>query len=480
MEKFDDKVTDIKPYIKGLFQDPILFSRLMNRIPVSLAIFDTNMRTVFLNRSLEALTGFSSEQVRGIPCKHILRTNMCGKKCPIHSMGADSEPVCVEGDIINRNREKIPVRVSVAPITDESGYLSGWLESFEDLRILRSRETEQAAAFSFGPLLGCSPKIETVFRMVSGIAQTDSSVLITGETGTGKDVLAEVIHQQSPRAQGPFVKVNCGALPESLLESELFGHRKGAFTGANENKPGRFKLAHNGSLFLTEVGDLPINLQIKLLSFLDDQVIYPLGSTKGTQVNVRIIAATHRNLKKMVEERSFREDLLFRLNVVQVHLPPLREREGDVDLLLEHFLRSYVERFKKDISGFSKETRRVLLDYNYPGNVRELKNIVEFAVNICPEGAIETAHLPGYLQDFMGKSVTEKSSEPLLTNSDTSELKRLSEAQYSSWPEIEKQMILDALLKARGRRKKAAEILGWGRSTLWRKIKQYGLEETDF
>ncbi|HMB32019.1 MAG TPA: PAS domain-containing protein, partial [Desulfohalobiaceae bacterium] len=145
MEKFDDKVTDIKPYIKGLFQDPILFSRLMNRIPVSLAIFDTNMRTVFLNRSLEALTGFSSEQVRGIPCKHILRTNMCGKKCPIHSMGADSEPVCVEGDIINRNREKIPVRVSVAPITDESGYLSGWLESFEDLRILRSRETEQAA-----------------------------------------------------------------------------------------------------------------------------------------------------------------------------------------------------------------------------------------------------------------------------------------------------------------------------------------------
>ncbi len=479
MENFGDKATDIRPYIKDLFQDPILFSHLMNRIPTSLAILDKEMRTIFLNRSLEALTGFTSDQVRGVPCRHVLRTNLCGKKCPVHSMGPDSEPICVEADLVNRSREKIPVRVSMAPITDESGHLTGWLETFEDLRVLRARETEQSAAFSFGPLLGRSPKIEHVFQMVSGIAQTNSSVLITGETGTGKDVLAEVIHQQSPRAQGPFVKVNCGALPESLLESELFGHRKGAFTGANENKPGRFKLAHNGSLFLTEIGDLPINLQIKLLSFLDDQVIYPLGSTKGTQVNVRIIAATHRDLQKMVEERSFREDLLFRLNVVQVHLPPLREREGDVDLLLDHFLRQYVERFKKDISGLARETRRLLLDYNYPGNVRELKNIIEFAVNICPEGTIEPEHLPKYIQDAMGKSKAKEVAEPLSTNTDTSDLQRLSEAKYSSWPEIEKQMILDALLKAKGRRKKAAEILGWGRSTLWRKIKQHGLEESE-
>lgn len=474
----DGSSQDIKPYIKGLFQDPILFSRLMNRIPMSLAIFDTSLRIVFLNRSLEALTGFSTDQVRNIPCKHILRSNLCGKRCPIHSMGVDSEPVCVEGDIINQNREKIPIRVSVSPISDENGNLTGWMESIEDLRLLRAHETHKSEAFSFGSLLGCSPNIERVFQMVQGIAQTDSSVLITGQTGTGKDVLAEVIHQHSPRAQGPFVKVNCGALPESLLESELFGHRKGAFTGANENKPGRFKLAHNGSLFLTEIGDLPLNLQIKLLSFLDDQVIYPLGSTKGIQVNVRIIAATHRNLHKMVEEKTFREDLLFRLNVVQVHLPPLCERDGDIDLLLDHFLRIYVARFKKNIAGFSSRSLQMLLHYTYPGNVRELKNIVEFAVNVCPEGTIEPEHLPKYLQDLCQKDVPESKPSSETGEKDVSELQRLSQSQYSSWPEIEKQMILDALLKAKGKRKKAAEILGWGRSTLWRKIKHYDLEES--
>ena len=459
--------------VKNVFSSPLSFVHLMNRIPNSLAILSSDRRLVFMNRALEALTGFSLSQAKCIPCKHILRSNLCGPRCPLQRLRADSEPFCTEGDIINRHREKIPVRITFAPLVDAYGELCGWMESVEDLRVLQAMDQSQPQAFSFGSLLGHSPQMERVFRMVPGIAQTDSSVLITGETGTGKDILAEVIHQQSARAKGPFVKVNCGALPESLLESELFGHRKGAFTGATENKPGRFKLAHNGTLFLTEIGDLPLPLQVKLLSFLDDQVIYPLGSTKGVQLDVRIIGATHRDLKKMVQEGLFREDLMYRLNVVRLHLPPLRERQGDVSLLMDHFLQTYVRKFGKPIRGFSSETKRFLQGYSYPGNVRELKNIVEFAINVCSENEILMEHIPGYLLEERQEEPTPspQASKPAETLDRQAHLE-----SAPNWPELEKKMILNALYQARGKRSKAAEILGWGRSTLWRKMKQYEID----
>ena len=312
--------------VHGLASSPVLLSRLVNRIPASVALLDTCKRVVFLNRPLEALTGCSSQEARGLPCRHIMRSSLCGSQCPLREMQADTEAVCREGDIIDRNRERIPVRVSFSPLVDEQGGLAGWLECFEDLRAVKAKQGTGSDAYSFGPLIGRSPQMEHIFQMVPGIAQTDSSVLITGETGTGKDILAEMIHQHSGRDKGAFVKVNCGALPETLLESELFGHRKGAFTGATEHKPGRFKLAHNGTLFLTEIGDLPLTLQVKLLSFLDDHVIYPLGSTKGLFVDVRMIAATHRDLQAMVQEGTFRQDLLFRLNFIPMRFPPLRTR----------------------------------------------------------------------------------------------------------------------------------------------------------
>jgi transcriptional regulator with PAS, ATPase and Fis domain len=445
----------------------------MNRIPGSLAILDTQRRIVFMNRAMEALTGFGLTEAKGVACKHILRSNLCGTRCPLRRLNPDSEPFCTEGDILSRYREKIPVRITFSPLVNMRGELSGWMEFVEDLRALHSMDQSRPEAFSFGPLLGQSEPMERVFRMVPGIAQTDSSVLVTGETGTGKDILAEVIHQHSTRAKGPFVKVNCGALPETLLESELFGHRKGAFTGATENKPGRFKLAHNGTLFLTEIGDLPLPLQVKLLSFLDDQVVYPLGSTKGVQLDVRIIGATHQNLQKMVQEGRFREDLMYRLNVVRIHLPPLRERQGDVSLLMDHFLQLYVGKFGKSIRGFSKETRRFLQSYSYPGNVRELKNIVEFAVNVCSESEIQMEHIPGYLLEEQND---EPGPSPMPAGPEEAVDKQEPRESASSWPELEKKMILDALYRAKGKRSKAAEILGWGRSTLWRKMKQYEID----
>jgi PAS domain S-box-containing protein len=457
----------------GPFAHPISYQQLIKRIPQSLVILDSTFRVVFLNQAMEVLTGYRQEEVVGLPCRFIIRSSLCGLKCPLKSMDKHSEPVVLEGDILNKQRQKVPVRLTCFPLLDVQGNHVGWQECYDDLRTDRDAAEKEARAFGLGPLVGNSPAMEKVFSLSSAIAGTDSSVLITGETGTGKDVLAEVIHQKSSRHKGPFVKVNCGALPETLLESELFGHQKGAFTGATENKPGRIKLAHNGTLFLTEIGDLPQLLQVKLLSFLDDQVIYPLGSTKGVQVNVRIIAATNQDLKTMVREGRFREDLYYRLQVVQIQLPALREREADVLILMEYFLRKYRQAFQKNVHGLTKDCQELILAYPFPGNVRELKNVIEFAVNICEGKEIAARHLPGYLQEAAAgqQDFSEGVNKNLVEKT-----KVLSGSHLETWAGTEREMIRQALLATRGKKQKAAEQLGWARSTLWRKMKQYGLE----
>jgi len=458
--------------IAGLFDHPLDFPSFLDEIPLGLAVLDKNRQIVLLNRSIEGLTGYSSREVKGIPCAYVLRSNACLENCPAVSMRDATDAVCMEANIINRDRQKIPVRITFSVIRDMDGHTVGYLEAVEDIRLLRSLNGKADQAYAFGQVIGRCPQMERIFRVLPVIAQSDSSVLITGETGTGKDFVAEAIHQGSQRGKDPFIKVNCGALPETLLESELFGHQKGAFTGAVENKPGRFRMAHNGTLYLTEIGDLPLSLQVKLLTFLDDKVVFPLGGTKGFQVNVRVIAATHRNLGLMVREGRFREDLLFRLNVVRLHLPPVRERGDDIRLLLDHFLRSYLTRLKKPIKGFSSKALRLLLDFTYPGNVRELRNIVEYAVNICEEEQILLKHLPAYLTDPNARDWDreEKRDSPSRCAPETQ-----TRIPDKDWASAEKTMIMDALLRAKGRRSKAAEVLGWGRSTLWRKMKHHGL-----
>jgi len=463
--------------IKGLFDAPIELPSLIDEIPLGIVVLDTRQRIMLINRAFEALSGFSMEDARGIPCFHIMRSKLCIQKCPLKKMDSDSESICVESDMINKERQLIPVLINLSPIRDAEGRLAGFLETVEDLRPLKEVDGKTPQAYAFHRLIGKSPKMTRIFQTLPLLAQSDSAILITGETGTGKDMLAEAVHQASDRAKGPFVKVNCGALPETLLESELFGHRKGTFTGAVENKPGRFRLSHNGTLYLTEIGDLPLQLQVKLLTFLDDKVVYPLGSAKGFQADVRVIAATHRNLDLMVEERKFREDLMFRLNVVRLHLPPLRERGDDIRLILDHFINIFTKRFRKDTKGLSKKALKILLDYPFPGNVRELRNIIEYAVNICPRGQIQFTHLPAYLSEtkhHYDRSTSESgeayewTSPFVKTGSEQSGQK--------TWASLERDMIIDALVKSKGRRNKAADILGWGRSTLWRKMKQYKID----
>ena len=467
--------TTAPPRINNLFDSPIDFFGLLDEITIGVVVLDVDRRIVVMNQALKALTGFNQNELVGVACAHILRSDVCLQNCPALIVDEATGPKCIEGNLVNRDRQLIPIRITSAPLKNLDGKMVGYLETVEDISLLRKLDGTISHAYKFNNIIGRSPKMEKIFQILPSLAQSDSSVLITGETGTGKDMVAEAIHQSSNRAKGPFVKINCGALPETLLESELFGHSKGAFTGAVENKPGRFRLAHNGTLYLTEIGDLPISLQVKLLTFLDDKEVFPLGSVKAVAADVRIIAATHRNLEQRVNDNRFRKDLLFRLNVIRLHLPPLRDRQGDIQLLLDHFLNSLSAQLGKKKSALSPKALKCLLTYSFPGNVRELRNIVEYAINICSDRQIKTRHLPSYLTEAGQVDVSAVAQEPPSRLNFKIEGGFTPPEPHQGWPDVEKQMIMEALVKVGGRKNKAALSLGWARSTLWRKMKQYGI-----
>ncbi|MDP3696278.1 MAG: sigma 54-interacting transcriptional regulator, partial [Desulfocapsaceae bacterium] len=372
---------------------------ILNGVPHGIALLDQDLHIIEMNRFLEALTGYSGEEACGIYYDYVLRTHF-QKNSPLLQQARETGmPVSTEGDILGLNRKKIPVRFTATPILSTGMGQTAMVLVLEDITTIQETSAGKKEFGAAKGLLGHSPKMQEVFELLPILAHTDSSVLITGETGTGKDILAEAIHHASKRGKYPFIKINCGALPESLLESELFGHVRGAFTGAHADKHGMFQLAQGGTIFLTEIGDLPLPLQVKLLTVLDDREFFPLGSQKKVKVDVRLITGTHRDLRKLVGEGGFREDLFFRLNVLRAHLPPLRERDGDVRLLIDHFLQMFAVNFNKNIKTISAQALQRLTSYRYPGNVRELRNIIEYGVNICRGEVIEIDHLPPYVLD---------------------------------------------------------------------------------
>jgi PAS domain S-box-containing protein len=442
---------------------------LLDAIPHAIAVVDRELRVVAINEFLEALTGLSLADVRGVYVDFVLRSNIAQRGRTFREVLDGGEPLVIEGDIISRDRRKLPMQFTISP-------LRGGEEETVGLVIVIDSLTTVASASGLGSdqeigksIIGQSPKMREVFDLIPLMAHTEASVLITGETGTGKDKVAEAIHNRSNRNSKPFIKINCGALPESLLESELFGYVKGAFTGAVKDKPGMFRLAQGGTLFLTEIGDMPLPLQVKLLSVLDDREFFPLGGEKKIKVDVRIIAATHRPLKERVASGEFREDLYYRLNVLHLHLPPLRERETDTRFLLNHFLRLFAERTSGQPKSFSDTALKLLMEYPYPGNIRELRNIVEYCVNICQDRCIDIEHLPKHL--LVRKPVVEIAPPPPTTIN----VPTVSISGGRDWMAIEKDLIVETLTQTRGNRTKAAEILGWGRTTLWRKLKNHGL-----
>ncbi|MFZ5774526.1 MAG: sigma-54 interaction domain-containing protein [Thermodesulfobacteriota bacterium] len=449
---------------------------ILNGLPHGVALLDRDLRLRGMNHQLEGLTGHGSAEVAGISVDLVLRSSFSHRN-PLPGQALESGgPAMAEGDLLTADRRKIPVRFTVTPFGDEDGD-DGLVLVVEDLSLVRALEKQRAGGGEVTGIIGHSPRLREVLDFVPVLAGTDATVLITGETGTGKDLLAEAIHNVSRRAGHPFVKVNCGALPEALLESELFGHVRGAFTGAHTDKPGMFRLAQGGTLFLTEIGDLPLPLQVKLLTVLDDRAFYPVGGSKKVEVDVRVITGTHRNLKELVEQGRFRQDLFYRLNVLNVHLPPLRERDGDVRLLADHFLARFNAAMQRAIKGFSAKAMELLRGYGYPGNVRELRNIVEYAVSVCREGEIGVEHLPESV--VMVKASRKATSMQPASSAVTREPAAAEPldplAGEDNWSAAEKKMVMDALLRARGNRGEAARMLGWGRSTLWRKMKQHGI-----
>ncbi|TKB24401.1 PAS domain S-box protein [Desulfopila sp. IMCC35006] len=447
---------------------------LLNAIPHGIVLLDTKLCIVAINRSCEGLVGYSSDEVSGIYSDFILRTNLGNNDQVCRKVLEDGLSVSKEGNLINKRREKIPIQFTISRLHDLRHKPTGILIVLEDISALQAKKADlQGDDQEFG-IIGHSRQMEEVFELMSVLARTDASVLITGETGTGKDKIAEQLHKLSQRGRKPFIKVNCGALPAALLESELFGHVKGAFTGAVNDNIGMFRLADKGTIFLTEIGDLSLPLQVKLLSVLDDHAFYPVGGSKQIEIDVRIIAATHRSLRMEVEQGRFREDLFYRLNVLHLHIPPLRERDGDIPLLLDHFLRQFRTKLARDIIGFNRKSIDRLSSYHYPGNVRELRNIVEYAVTFCQEKKIGVKDLPQYLVKPT-KSPRVNHTDHVDPSLSSPPPEQSVQAKTGGWAEAEKENIMDALVKTGGNRSKAAELLGWGRTTLWRKIKKYRL-----
>lgn len=469
-----------KPMTFPLDLDIPLF---LEGIPHPSMILDSSYGVVAMNRLMEALTGYSAPLVAGVHGELVIRSNTGNTRGQLFNRVFQSaEPVSVTGDVINANRRKIPIQYTISPLRLKDTTLCGLLVIAEDLSTQKGGPASNSFDFDTIQLIGHSPKMQKVFDMIPLLARTDASVMITGETGTGKDKVAEIIHHHSARSRFPFIKINCGALPQGLLESELFGHVKGAFTGATRNKQGMFQLADKGTLFLTEIGDMPLPLQIKLLSVLDDREFVPVGGEATCKVDVRIIAATNRPLRQQVTKKRFREDLFYRLHVLHVHLPPLRERDGDIRYLLDHFLQRFGKSLNKTDLTITKDAMHQLLTYRYPGNIRELSNIVEYGVNICNDNQISVNHLPPYLFDQQQPVTSnampdEKGETDTPPSTPSPETSPAEQARGAKWSDIERNMIIDSLKEHQGNRTRTAESLGWGRMKLWRKMKKYRLQD---
>ncbi len=431
-----------------------------------LLVVDTQGTIIFVNQAMEEMCGYSKEELIGKSCV-LLECDFClgvrakgeNMHCQLFKKGKISRK---KG--ILRRKDGTPVHVlkNAAILKDSHGKVIGGVETLTDLsdaikkeKVISQLRKKLSAQDSFYGLIGHSKAMLKVYDLIESTADSDAPVIIYGESGTGKELVASAIHRLGPRKNGPFLKVNCAALNESLLESELFGHVKGAFTGAEKTRVGRFEAASGGDIFLDEIGDLSLSTQVKLLRVLQEKEIERVGDHRPIPIDVRIITATNKDLPTLIEEGRFREDLYYRIGVIPIHLPPLRERSEDIPLLLENFIERLRLKTGKPITGVSTETFRLLMDYHWPGNVRELINVVEYAFVVCKEDVIMPEHLP-----------------PRILMRTTGKSKSLAkESRY-----IMKENIIEALKATNGNRQRAAKILGISRVTLWKRMKELGIK----
>jgi PAS domain S-box-containing protein len=419
---------------------------------------DTEWRITTFNRAAEQITGITRKEAIGQRCSEVFRSNMCGGTCALRQTLKTGQPVIGQsGYIIDSEGDRIPVSISTAVLKDNDERVIGGAETFRDLSELETLRRELEGKFHAGDLASRSPLMQRVFEILPAVASSLSTVLILGESGTGKELVARTIHSLSTRRRGPFIALNCGALPETLLESELFGYKTGAFTGANRNKPGRFALAGGGTIFLDEIAEIVPALQVKLLRVLQERTYEPLGADRFETTDARVIAATNKNLAEWVRTGLFREDLYYRVNVVRIELPPLRRRKEDIPLLTNQFVARFNRLQQKAVQGITHEALSLLMAYHWPGNIRELENIIERAFILCREGYIGIKHLP---EELAGRTIAGQTDSNMRSAHDI----------------LDAQAIRSALERAGFNRLAASKELGIHKTTLFRKMKKLGIQ----
>lgn len=434
------------------------YETILNSIADGVFTVDENWRITSFNKAAEHITGFSKEEAIGQNCYDIFRASVCQANCCLRqTMETGSELINVPVNIVTKDGREKPISISTAVLRDGAGKISGGVETFRDLSAIESLRLALTKEYSFQDIISKNHGMQELFRIMPDVAESDSTVLIQGPSGSGKELFARAIHNLSGRSGGPFVAVNCAALPDTLLESELFGYKKGAFTDATRDKPGRFDLAAGGTIFLDEIGDISLSLQVKLLRVLQERSYEPLGSTKTVKVNVRVITATNKDLHEQMGLGRFRDDLYYRLNVIRLDIPPLAERREDIPLLVDHILTRLNAEKGRNILGVSPETLSALLQYDYPGNVRELENILERSFILCHSDMIDLSCLPAEILPEGRRPAADPYSieNPLKA--------------------AEANAIIQALAENGGHRERTAKALGIHKTTLLRKMKSLSI-----
>ena len=434
---------------------PREYQVILDSIADGVYTVDMNWRVTFFNKAAESITGIRRDEAIGRSCFEVLRSNMCESDCLLKkAMEAQQTIPNKPLYIIRADNRRIPINVTTAILKDTEDQVIGGVMSFRDLTDISTLQKELRRQHTFEDIVSKNNQMLKIFAILPQVAQSGSTVLIEGESGTGKELFARAIHSHGVQTSGPFVAVNCSALPDTLIESELFGYKAGAFTDAKKDKPGRFDQAQGGTILLDEVGDISPAVQTKLLRVLERKEYEPLGSVTPVKLDTRIIAATHWDLRQLVIDGRFREDLYYRINVVRIQLPPLQERKEDIPLLVHHFIDHFNSLQGRSVAGITQEAMAMLMLYNWSGNVRELENALEHAFVMCQDDMIAAEHLPARVYT----ETNQKKFQPLLT------LKAL-----------EKKSIIEALERNQWKKVKTAKELGIDKNTLRRKITRHGI-----
>jgi PAS domain S-box-containing protein len=447
--------------------DPRLVDLILGNIAEGVFTVDRQFRITFFNQAAEGITGFSKNEVLGKPCADVFRTPICSRDCPLRrSLRTGQVVKNFEINILTRENRTQPISACTAPLIDSHGNFLGGVETFRDMSSIKELRRKISNRYTFQDIISKNARLKQIFETLPNIAQTDATILIQGRSGTGKELFASAIHNISPRAAGPLIKVNCGALPESLIESELFGYVRGAFTDAKNNRLGRFQAAHEGTIFLDEIGELPLPVQVKLLRVLEHREFEPLGSDNTIKVDVRIVAATNRDLEHMVADGKFREDLFYRLNVILIRLPELWERTEDIPLLVEHFIERFNHHMGRGIHGVDPEAMALLVRYPFPGNVRELENVLEHAYIVTRGPNIGVEDLPNFIIE---------GRQRVARRSKRAEKSRRDPTWNPGIGRLDRQGLIECLERSYWSIPRAANILGVHRTTLWRKVKKLNI-----